>query len=262
MKILGLLNSNVRGGDASIPREDLFPGRLAGPLSKALGEPVEITARALWPTPRLPGLVERWTRELRPELVVFSVPSFWFLYESAPVRLERRLGAPGRAISSAALRAAATPWLAHNAPFRWGRERARQVIGGDSWFEPAEVVDAARGVIQAALRAEGTYVIVFGPSGGDQWARDDAGRERLARRRDEVDRALAEFCRQRHVEYWDQKKKAAIRDPRPQSLQGDGLHLDREGHRRTAEHQFGLALGMVNRALAHARAGAAGNPST
>ena len=54
MRILGLLNSNVHGGPANLPREELFPSAMQAPLAKAVGEPVDVTARAIWPTPALP----------------------------------------------------------------------------------------------------------------------------------------------------------------------------------------------------------------
>lgn len=251
MKILGLLNSNVNAGDADIPKQDLFPERMRAALAAKLGIEVEVEARNVWPTPRLPQLVAEWTREYEPDLIVFSVTGFWFLYESTPVRLERRLGWPGRALGRLSREAAARPWLAHNRAFQWSRKRTQRAIGGQSWFTEREVVEASQKVILATLRRESAYTVVFGPSGGEKWARDEAHLKELLGRRRRVDAAMAAFCKAHHVEYWDEEKRAGITDPRPSSLQGDDLHLDREGHRRLAEHQFGLALGMVQRALAH-----------
>ena len=253
MKILGLLNSNVSAGDADIPKQDLFPARMQQALARALGQEVEVDARNVWPTPRLPELTAGWVREFEPDLVVFSVTGFWFLYESTPVRLERKLGWPGRAIGKVSREAAARPWLAHNRAFQWSRRATQNAIGGQSWFTPDEVIDVSRKVILATLRRESTYIVVFGPSGGEKWARDEAHREELVARRRRVDDSMSAFCKAHHVEYWGEAKRAQISDPRPSSLQGDDLHLDREGHKRLAEYQFGLALGMVNRALAHAR---------
>ncbi len=258
MKILGLLNSNVVGGDADIPKQDMFPERMRVALAKALDEEVEVQARSVWPTQRLPQLVDGWVREFQPDLVVFSVIGFWFMYESTPVRLERKLGWPGRMLGRASREAAARPWLAHNRLFQWSRKTTQRAIGGQSWFTPEQVISSSQRVISACLRRESTYVVVFGPSGGEKWARDESHLQELVARRRKVDREMAAFCKAHHVEYWDETKLKGIADPRPASLQGDDLHLDREGHRRLAEHQFNLSLGMVRRAQEHSReAGAA-----
>ncbi len=251
MKILGLLNSNVNAGDADIPKQDLFPARMQQALARKLGQEVQVEARNVWPTPRLPSLVAGWVRDFEPDLVVFSVTGFWFLYESTPVRLERRLGWPGRAMGKLSREAAARPWLAHNRAFQWSRRATQKAIGGQSWFTPDQVIEASQKVILATLRRESAYLVVFGPSGGEKWARDEAHLKDLLARRRRVDSAMSAFCRAHHVEYWDEAKRSGITDPRPSSLQGDDLHLDREGHKRVAEYQFDLALGMVNRAMEH-----------
>ena len=252
MRILGLLNSNARGGDARIAAEDLFPNRMRAPLSEALGEPVEIAARIAWPTPKLPRVAAQWMAETRPDLVVFPISSFWFLYESVPVRLERNLGPVGRGIAAASLRAAATPWLAHNGAFQTFRRTAQRTVGGSAYFEPRQVIEVATATIRTVLRDENAYLLVIGPSGGDKWATDATSAERIATRRRTVDEAMSGICRSLHVEYWGTKTIAAMRDPRPASLQGDRLHLDAEGHRRTAEHYRDPLTALCRRAQAHA----------
>ncbi|HXU25337.1 MAG TPA: hypothetical protein VN697_15040 [Tepidiformaceae bacterium] len=252
VRILGLLNSNARGGDARIAAEDLFPNRMRGPLSQALGEPVEITARIAWPTPRLPRVAAQWMAESRPDLVVFPISSFWFLYESVPVRLERKLGPIGGAVAAASLRAAATPWLAHNGAFQTLRRTAQRTVGGSAYFEPGQVIEVATATIHSLLRDESPYLLVIGPSGGDQWATDSASAARIAAKRRSVDDSMGALCRSLHVEYWGASDIAAIRDPRKASLQGDRLHLDAEGHRRTAEHYLDPITALCRRAKAHA----------
>ena len=93
MKLLFLGNSN------DIPRHKGNPTRasaVATALEAATGQPVELVIKPIWPDELLPGRIERWMRDEHPDLVFFSVPGFWFLYESVPVRLKRRWGAPGR----------------------------------------------------------------------------------------------------------------------------------------------------------------------
>lgn len=255
VRILALLNSNVTGGDAQIPKEDLFPARMGSALAKALGEEVEVIARNVWPTPRLAGRVDTWVKEFQPELVLYSVTGFWFLYESTPVRLERRLGKPGRALGRISREAAARPWLAHNPVFRWSRKQTQKAVGGQAWFTADQVAEASTKVVSAVLRNESSYLVVLGPSGGDKWAKDARHLESLRARRQMVDTRVGDFCRAHHVEYWDQAKMASLKDPRGSSLQGDELHLDAEGHRRVADYQFGFSLDLVKRALAASRNG-------
>jgi hypothetical protein len=231
----------------------MFPAAMQAPLARAIGEPVEVTARPVWPTPDLPKVVDRWMAEIQPELVVFPIGSFWFLYESTPVRVERRLGRPGRWVNRASQKLAAKKWLAHNRPFQWLRRRTQRTLGGDSWFAPEEVIATAKEVIRTILRYEGSYLVVFCPSGGDRWAPDEGALARFARKRDLVDRAISAFCAEHHIEYWDEARIAPERDPRPPSLQGDQLHLDRGGHRRAAERYMDMSVGMMKRALAHSR---------
>ena len=255
MKILGLLNSNVYGGDGNIPQQDLFPSRMAPIMAERIGEPVSVATRAVWPTPTLPAAVARWMAAEDPDLVIFSVQSYWFLYESIPARLQRQFGAPGRVVGSWGLKAAATPWLAHNAGFRWSRDRFQRMFPGRPHFEPGEVIDVARRAISVMVRDEGAYVAVTGPGGGYEWAADDRVRVEHERRRRQVDEALAEFCRSLHVEYWPARAARPATAERS-SLQRDGLHLDAEGHRQHASRHLEVAVELCRRAQAHMAASA------
>lgn len=248
MKVLGLLSSDVRGGDARPARETLFPSRMQAPLAERLGEPVEIEARAIWPTPNLPQVAERWVARSEPDLVVVSIGAFWFLYESMPVRLEKQFGPVGRFAAALLLRAAARPRLAHNGPVQSVRRWLQAHIGGSAHFEPEEVIEVARNLIRALLRHERVYLVVTGPSGGDAWATDERGARRIAERRAAVDTAMEEFCKALHVEYWSVGQLSQMRDPRPSSLQGDRLHMDEEGHRRTAERYLDFSEALLRRA--------------
>lgn len=250
MKILGLGSSDVHGGKGNIPAEELYPNAMAPALAKAIGEPVELIARALWPNPGTNLVVRRWLEELEPDLVVYAVSSFWFLYESTPVRIERRFGTPGRFISQQSQRIAATPWLAHNRVFQWGRKQTQRTLGGRAWFEPGDVIARSTEIIREVIQREGHYLVVVGPGSGDRWALNEAHRERLAARSDTVDTALAAICRGHHVHYTSSRSLASLQDPEGLSLQGDQLHLDREGHRRAAQRYFEVVLGWVQLAAA------------
>lgn len=249
MRILGLLSSDVRGGDGRIADSALFPQRMRAPLAAALGEEVEIVAREVWPDEQLIPVVERWMARHEPDLVMLGVSGFWFLYESIPARLQR-YGPLGRVAARGLLALAATPWLAHNRAFRSGRSFASRIFPGASYFEPDEVIERCEEVIRTVLRAEGSYLVVVAPSMQDGWARDEASRVRLMARRDRVESALAAFCNERKVEFWGSAMFAQLRDPRGRSVQGDGLHLDEEGHRRAAENYLAASLALCRRAKA------------
>jgi hypothetical protein len=250
VRILGLLSSNANGGDRNIEESLLFPRRLQGTLSAALGEPVEVTARSVWPNPALPQVVDSWMERYNPELVVFPISAFWFLYESLPVRMEQRLGVVGKAAARAGLLVAATPWLAHNRVFRFGRRSLQRWVPGRSHFEPDEVIETAQATVRAILRREGVYLVVVAPGSGEAWAVDAAAAKRAAKRRQRVDSEISRFCAGLHVEYWDTAFTATMADPEGESLQGDGIHLDEEGHRRAAERQFDVCLDLCQRARA------------
>jgi hypothetical protein len=195
-------------------------------------------------------VVRRWMDEFRPELVTFYVSSFWFLYESTPVRMERKFGGPGRFISQQSQKIAATPWLAHNRVFQWGRKRTQDVLGGSAWFEPDEVIARSIQIIREVIQSEGSYLVVVGASGGERWARDKEHLQRIIARRDTVDAALGAFCRSHHIEYVSVAQLSALATPpEPVSLQGDELHLDRKGHSQVAEFYFRVGLGWAQRAL-------------
>lgn len=253
VKILGLLSSNVRGGDARITPSSLFPALMEEPLSKALDETIEIVAREVWPKANLPRVIDGWMNSIEPDLVMFSISTFWFLYESVPLRLERKFGPAGVVIGRASRKAAATPWLAHNRPFQAMRRKLQHNLGGGAYFEPDEVIKTSKAAIRAVLRREGAYLVVVGPSGGDNWATDSASARRIADRRGVVHDAMKAFCRSLHVEYWDIDQLSKMADPRPASLQGDQLHLDETGHRRIAEAYLKAAIELCQRAQAHGR---------
>jgi hypothetical protein len=255
MRILALLDSNVKGGKGNIPPEDLFPNAMQAPLSQAIGEEVITRAYPVWPTKDLPKAAERWINEFQPDLIVFAVGPFWFLYESTPVRMERRLRGPGRFINKRAQKIAATPWLAHNRPFQWLRRQTQRTVGGDTWFEPEHVIEVSQDVIRTLVRYESAYLVVFAPGNGARWAKDEEARLRLERRSEKVTKAIAAFCAEHHVDFFDTEATSRFMEARetrpPSSLQGDQLHLDREGHRRAAISLMTLTLEVIRRAKEH-----------
>ncbi len=244
------MNSNATGGKGNISQEVLFQNLFGRALEKFINEPVDLVGRPLWPNPGTHKVVRKWMDEFQPELVTFYVSSFWFLYESTPVRVERKFGTAGRFVSQQSQRVAATPWLAHNKAFQWGRKQTQRVVGGSAWFEPDEVIARSIEIIREVIQDEGAYLVVIGPAGGKNWATDEEHLERIVARRNTVDSALASFCKNHHIEYVSVADQEAMSQPGRVSLQGDELHLDKEGHRQVAERYFMVGLGWAQRAIA------------
>ena len=210
-------------------------------LTQATGEPVETIARVVWPAPELPELIGKWLERYQPDLVYLVVSSYWFTYVSAPARVQRNFGPLGKPLSSAGLKLAGTPWLAHNAAFRLARRATLGAIGGTTWFTPEEVNESMETCIRLILAHEGTALAVRGPrtphsSEGSaksiRWAED---------RRRAVHVRTKGLCAQLHVPYfgWDTAKAA---QELPEEYQGDLVHATELTHQRLAAEEAELLL--------------------
>ena len=145
----------------------LAPALAAEALGQELGTPVDVVARAIWPSPKLPSLVERWMDEEEPDLVLMRSRPYAFLYESVPLRIERALGPVGKPVARAGLKAADSPLLAHNAAFHALRTLGLRTIGGVTTYTPQEVVAVleacVRVIIRSGFAADGFPI--YGPYG-------------------------------------------------------------------------------------------------
>jgi hypothetical protein len=121
--------------------------------------------RSIWPTAELPSLIESWMVKHHPDLVFMKVVSYWFCYESVPLKVERKLGRLGKPVADAGVKAADTGWLASNPLFHAGRRLAQRTIGAVSPFEPQEVLERMSAFIRQVLRSENTALLVKGPGG-------------------------------------------------------------------------------------------------
>ncbi|MEX0782652.1 MAG: hypothetical protein WD557_08380 [Dehalococcoidia bacterium] len=235
MKILGLTDSNAVGGNSPIAEDKLRDRLIAAPLSKALGEEVEITSRIAWPNADLPRAVEGWLDRLEPDVLLITTNSFAYQYRSAPIKLERKYGAAGRLAATAGLRMAATPRISHNRPFQWARKQIQRRVGGATHFEPEEVAAVYLEIARIALRHEGLTLGIVGPTTIQRrWATTGAELAEAERRRLVVHNAFKSFCHERHVWYRgsDLPQESMETD---KERQGDELHANEAGHRRHAE---------------------------
>lgn len=246
MKVMILTNSDVNGGGL-LPVAETWPSLIEPRLSEAIGEPVTCFARAPWPTPDLPSIVERWVQQEKPEVAVYGVNSFWYLYESIPLRIGPKLGPFGDRFTRASLRAADSPILAHNRPYRAVRKWAQDHIGGAPHFTTREVIDVSKATIRVLMRDEDRVIMMRVPTRGTNYDYGKRSRAEKPRKIAEVHDALRDFCAQNHLIFGE---PAAPRDPeqRKRERAADGVHNNREGQKSSADRWFARILPLVQQA--------------
>lgn len=242
-----LSNSEVIGG-GMLKAEETWPALVAPKLTEAMGEPVEVFARQIWPDADLPETIARWIEREDPDVVMYQVNSFWFLYESVPLRIGRWLGPLGKPFVNASLRAADTPWLTHNVVVRKSRAWAQRHIGGDTHFTTDEVIRVSKASVRAIAKGEGRTIVVRVPSRGSSYSygpKSELRRQaRLAQVRDE----LGAFSKEIHVEF--QSGKGADEPTAKRTVLGDGIHSDAGGQVVQAEKWFRRLLPLCRSAAA------------
>ena len=124
MRILRLSTSDDLRPE--VPETDRIHRLVEHAFAAETGQPVETMIRVIWPTPALPDAIDRWLQSYDPDVVFFRVSSYWFTYESVPLRLERsRLGRPARALARAGFASADAPRLAYTPLYRGTRNVLR-----------------------------------------------------------------------------------------------------------------------------------------
>jgi len=233
MKLLWLGTSN--DVDGHLPEEQRAPALMAKQLSETLGLEVDFVARTIWPTEKLPSLVESWMEKHEPDLVFLKVVPYWFCYESVPLKLQRKLGRVGGPLASAGLKAADIGWLASTPLFHAGRRLAQRTIGGATHFEPVEVAERIESCIRVILRNEDAALLVRGPRGATDYYSGERARVRSEARRKSVHQALKSLCEELHVVYMG--VEAARYKGHTTSALGDRVHFDMsEQSIEVAEH--------------------------
>ena len=222
-------------------------------LATEAGEPVETMVREIWPDPHLPDVVETWLSRFEPDVVSLKVSSFWFTYESVPLRLRQlgMLGPVGGRIADVGLRSAATPWIGNSRPFDVVRNLARRVVGSAIYFTPDQVIGVMDGCLRRIVRHEGAVVAVRGPLIAETRGCDRKLVGRGEQRRRQVDRAMAALCTDLHLHYTG--RQAAPPFDQVKRWRGpDRMHMTAEGHRRAGMEEAEAML----RAWRHARGAA------
>ncbi len=241
MKVLWLTNSDEVHGD--IPDEVRTSRQTARLLEAAASETVEIIPRVIWPSPQLPDIIDGWMERYSPDIVLFQMNGFWYLYASVPLLFERKLGSVGKRISRAGLRAGRTPWIVKTRVFHFGRRVALRTIGGAHYFTPAEVCETVEACVRRIVRHEGAGLIVQGQLVPSSWSSAPPGAIAF------VHQGVSALCESLHVTY----VAADPANPR-ESIdfwrKGDRLHTSEEGHAWYAR-KIAAAILPVWQAMAH-----------
>lgn len=256
MKILWVGNSNDRAS-TEVPEGQLRHKLLEPRLAEAIGEPVEITSRPLWPTTEAATIMGGWLERLEPDVVYLKANQFWFNHESVPLRIERLLGPLGRPVARVGLKANDTAWLAHNAAFRSARDFARRRVQGSYHFEPEEVVQRLGECIRVVLQNESTHLLVASAFGRTDPSLDEKARGRREVRRLKVHRGLQALCRELHVEYLGTDQPHYLTQPAVERyLQSDQFHRAARGHAADVDRKFTLLLPACQKAMESRHGGA------
>lgn len=238
MRILRLGNSE----DISPGLEDQQRAWYIGAreLEAAIGEPVEIVVRPIFPTPDLPQLVRKWIDEAQPDLVFLKVTWYWYGYESVPRRIERLLGRAGKPIAKAGLNAAAKPGLAHNRTFRFGRRMAHRIIGGDTQVPTSQVLRVMEECIRTIIARENIALVVKGTGDG---RREEEGLQgyfgRFQKRREEVEGSIERLCKELHVPYTGTRRNQSLPSEKPSA---DLIHRGASAHERMGRNEAAAML--------------------
>ena len=226
MRILRLTNSDDFTRD--VAENDRGYQLVAAAMKDATGEDVETIVKVIWPADDLPDIVERWVTEYRPDIVFLKVNSYWYTYESVPLKLRRRFGRIGQAAGDAGQRATEIHWLARTRAFKKARALALSTIGGETHFSVDYVIKTVEAVSRRVLRHEDVILVVRGSRGGSE--RPDLPKKVEARRharRDEGRERLRALCAQLNVPLLMGNNRRKF-DPAKRG--SDGFHSNARGH--------------------------------
>ena len=230
MRILQLANSDA-GHTTGVAEGERSYRIVQRMLAEASGEDVETVLRVIWPSPDLPDIVDRWMDRYAPDVVVFHMNGYWYLYQSVPLKLERKLGRWGRPLTGVGFGMGRNR-IAETTLFQRIRTLLVRTVGGAYYFTPKEVIDTVDACVRRILAREGTTLMVRGNLLG--WSEGAHGAEA------EVHRAVSRLAAELHFTF-------LARDPREpvagQDLyqSGDRLHASGAVHLLFGERE-GQAL--------------------
>lgn len=232
--ILRLTNSD--DFNERVPEGERSPAVAERVFTSESGEPARTVSKLMWPTPSFPDHLERWLEETRPDVVMLRLAAYWVTFRSVPLRLKRRLGRVGEALSDVGAASARVPWMAETRPYHAMRRALLRSIGGDANFTVDEVTGVLEACARRVLAREGTVLVVRGPQNA---LSADTSRKALARaeaRRFELHRRARDVCERLHVEYIGQDQPYPVSDDRDRFF-GDLVHATVVTHRIRGEEE-------------------------
>lgn len=241
MQILWLSNSNDDTSRPGIRAGRRRPELMASALAAAVGEPVDVVVKPIWPAEALPGIVERRMAEVRPDVVWLNVPNYWINYESTPLRLKRWLGPFGTRIAGAGFRTADR--LGEHRMFRWARTLLQITIGGDTHFTPQQVLERVSECARVILRDESVVLVIEGPRDRQRFYGKGRARQRMERRRLWLHGELRDLAGRMHCTYHGSERP--LREEIALSRMPDAFHMDAGGHAVSSEMDFRVLLEAV-----------------
>ncbi len=217
--------SNSEDVSPEIPEEQRSWRLAAGMVETAIGDTIEIVPRVIWPDPKLPDIIDGWLERYDPDLVLFKVNAYWYLYKSVPLRVRRRFKWGGKQLAASGDRIGRIPWFTKTRGFHWGRWVLLRTVGGDTQFPPEHVAALTEECVKRILQDEGRRVIVNTTL--DHWTSNPKPQAAVHRR-------LKAYCASVHAGYLGADIE---NDPPPPDLYsgGDRLHTNEEGHRWQSE---------------------------
>ena len=227
MKVLRLaLSHDLR---ADIPEEERQYMVAQRVLAEATGETWETALRPIWPSEKLPGLVDRWVGEERPDLVMVNLAAYWVSFASVALKVERRWPGGARRLGPVARCAAETRIAAHSPLTEFARDIATRLVGVEYYFEPDATVALFETIIRRLLQSERLAVAVRGPALIPQRSSRAILNEREARFWAWHD-GMRDVCERLHVAFlpYDAELEAPDSGVR---MAGDTAHYTLEGTR-------------------------------
>jgi len=227
VKVLRLaLSHDLR---ADIPEEERQYMVAQRVLAEATGETWETALRPIWPSEKLPGLVDRWVGEERPDLVMVNLAAYWVSFASVALKVERRWPGGARRLGPVARCAAETRIAAHSPLTEFARDIATRLVGVEYYFEPDATVALFETIIRRLLQSERLAVAVRGPALIPQRSSRAILNEREARFWAWHD-GMRDVCERLHVAFlpYDAELEAPDSGVR---MAGDTAHYTLEGTR-------------------------------
>lgn len=211
-------------------------------LEEATGLEWETVTRNMWPTARLPELIDGWVERDQPDMVVLYLAGYWTSFGSTALRLERRLPFLGKPAASVARKVAENKTASQYASLDRLRGLMSAIIGVDFNFAPEELIERFEVIFRRLLRNEHLVLAVRGPGRPPQ--RLTKRQERMSiDRAQRFRRGIEEACNRLHIEHLAYEEL-----PLHLRLPGDPSHYTVEGSRYTGQQEGALMVRAWRRA--------------